>query len=127
MIHRDQGPVAHNVTQIDIDPVEMDLGAYPHYMLKEIFEQPETLENTMRGRLSKDEASAHLGGLNLTPQQLRSVDRIVITACGTSWHAALVGDLSTKSRVSASSSASLLGGFPARMSSIGSMMPRPNR
>ena len=61
-------------------------------MLKEIFEQPETVAAAMRGRISRDEATAVLGGLNLTPQQLRAVDRIVLTACGTSWHAALVGE-----------------------------------
>src|SRR5580704_19461218 len=61
-------------------------------MLKEIFEQPETLRNTMRGRLKLDDATAHFGGLNLSPQQLRSVNRFLLTACGTSWHAALVGE-----------------------------------
>ena len=61
-------------------------------MLKEIFEQPETIRNAMRGRLDIDAATAKFGGLNLTPQQLRAVDRFVMTACGTSWHAALVGE-----------------------------------
>ena len=62
-------------------------------MLKEIFEQPETIRNAMRGRLDRDAATAVFGGLEpLTPQQLRSVERIVLTACGTSWHAALVGE-----------------------------------
>src|SRR5581483_6312480 len=58
----------------------------------EIFEQPEALENAMRGRLNDEDGSAKFGGLNLTPQQLRSVKRILLTACGTSWHAALVGE-----------------------------------
>ncbi len=92
VMHRDQGQVAHNVHTIDYAVGDVDLGNYPHYMLKEIFEQPESLENTMRGRLSIDEATAVFGGLNVTPQQLRSVDRMVMTACGTSWHAALVGE-----------------------------------
>ncbi|QDT36593.1 Glutamine--fructose-6-phosphate aminotransferase [isomerizing] [Stratiformator vulcanicus] len=61
-------------------------------MLKEIFEQPRTIENAMRGRIDQDEATAKFGGLNLSVQQLRSVDRIVLTACGTSWHAGLVGE-----------------------------------
>jgi glucosamine--fructose-6-phosphate aminotransferase (isomerizing) len=61
-------------------------------MLKEIYEQPEALENTMRGRLNDLDATAKFGGLNLTPQQLSTVDRFVLTACGTSWHAALVGE-----------------------------------
>ena len=91
VIHRDQGTIEPTVSMIDLDPSEVELDGYPHYMLKEIFEQPEALRNTMRGRLSRDEASAHFGGLNLSPQQLRAVDRIVITACGTSWHSAQVG------------------------------------
>jgi glutamine---fructose-6-phosphate transaminase (isomerizing) len=61
-------------------------------MLKEIFEQPATIENALRGRLDDDEATAVFGGLNLTPRQLRRIDRIVLTACGTSWHAGLVGE-----------------------------------
>ena len=92
VIHRDQGEIAHSVEELAIGSGDVDLGGYEHYMLKEIFEQPETLRNTMRGRLSLDDATAHFGGLNLSPQRLRSVDRILLTACGTSWHAALVGE-----------------------------------
>ena len=61
-------------------------------MLKEIFEQPESVENAIRGRLDRDAATAKFGGLNLSPQQLRSMRRFVMTACGTSWHAGLVGE-----------------------------------
>ena len=62
-------------------------------MLKEIYEQPEALENAMRGRLDDERsARAHFGGLNLDPQQLRQAERIILTACGTSYHAALVGE-----------------------------------
>ncbi|MFO0899484.1 MAG: glutamine--fructose-6-phosphate transaminase (isomerizing) [Pirellulales bacterium] len=92
VIHRDQGNVHHNVQVLDLELDDVGLEGYPHYMLKEIFEQPESLRNAMRGRLSFDEATAVFGGLNLTPQQLRSVNRFVLTACGTSWHAALVGE-----------------------------------
>ncbi len=77
---------------LELKAGDVDLGRYPHYMLKEIFEQPESIENAMRGRLDRDAATAKFGGLNLTPQQLRSTRRIVMTACGTSWHAALVGE-----------------------------------
>ncbi len=80
------------VQQIDWDFGEADRGDYDHYMLKEIYEQPEALENAMRGRLSDADASAHFGGLNLTPRQLRRADRLILTACGTSYHAALVGE-----------------------------------
>ena len=90
--HRDQGVVAHDVKQLDVESNDVDLGDYDHYMLKEIFEQPESIKNTMRGRLNEDDATAVFGGLNLTPQDLLKVKRIVLTACGTSWHSALVGE-----------------------------------
>jgi glucosamine--fructose-6-phosphate aminotransferase (isomerizing) len=61
-------------------------------MLKEIYEQPEALENAMRGRLDDADSTAKFGGLNLDSRQLRDVDRIILTACGTSYHAALVGE-----------------------------------
>lgn len=81
-----------HVEQIDWDPGEADKSVYDHYMLKEICEQPESLENAIRGRLSDAEASAHFGGLNLDTQQLRRAERLILTGCGTSYHAALVGE-----------------------------------
>ena len=92
VIHRDHGHVSPSVHVLEIEAGEMDLGGYEHYMLKEIFEQPESIRNAIRGRLDRDAATARFGGLNLSPQQLRSVNRILMTACGTSWHAALVGE-----------------------------------
>jgi glucosamine--fructose-6-phosphate aminotransferase (isomerizing) len=80
------------VRRIEIEAAEVELGGYPHYMLKEIFEQSETVQNAMRGRLCRDDATAVFGGLNLTPQQLRTVNRIVLTGCGTSFYAAKVGE-----------------------------------
>ncbi len=71
---------------------DSDLGEYPHYMLKEIYEQPETVANAMRGRFEADNSTTHFGGLNLTPQQLRGTERIIMTACGTSYHAGMVGE-----------------------------------
>ncbi len=90
--HRDQGQVQHNIETLDLDACEVELGGYDHFMLKEICEQPESLRNTMRGRLSDDDATAVFGGLNLSAQELRNVNRIVLTACGTSWHSAIVGE-----------------------------------
>ena len=90
--HRDAGVVAHDVKALQVESNQVDLGKYDHYMLKEIFEQPEALRNTMRGRLSEHDATAVFGGLNLTPQELRKVNRIVFTACGTSWHSSLFGE-----------------------------------
>ncbi|HEX3998743.1 MAG TPA: glutamine--fructose-6-phosphate transaminase (isomerizing) [Pirellulales bacterium] len=92
VVHRDQGHVSHRVRTLEIASDDVGLNGYPHYMLKEIFEQPESLQNAMRGRLCREEATAVFGGLNLSPQQLRSIGRILLTACGTSWHAALVGE-----------------------------------
>ncbi len=65
---------------------------YEHYLLKEICEQPEALENALRGRLDEAEATAHFGGLNLSAEQLWRVERVILTGCGTSYHAALVGE-----------------------------------
>jgi glucosamine--fructose-6-phosphate aminotransferase (isomerizing) len=90
--NRDLGRVKHNVENLLLHANEVSLGGYAHYMLKEIFEQPESLKNAMRGRICEEDATAVFGGLNLTPQQLRSVNRIILTACGTSWHAALMGE-----------------------------------
>jgi glucosamine--fructose-6-phosphate aminotransferase (isomerizing) len=80
------------ISQIEFNADAIERGDYPHYMLKEIFEQARTVENAMRGRIDLDEAMAKFGGLNMTSAELRAVNRIVISACGTSWHAALVGE-----------------------------------
>ena len=77
---------------LDWTPGDAELGDFEHYMLKEIFEQPEVIERAMAGRLDVAEATAHFGGLNLDAGQLRQVDRIIMTACGTSYHAALIGE-----------------------------------
>lgn len=92
VIHRDRGHVSHCVQALDIEAGAIDLGQYEHYMLKEIFEQPESIRNAMRGRLDFDAATAKFGGLNISPKDLRSAGRILLTGCGTSWHAALVGE-----------------------------------
>ncbi|MES2524368.1 MAG: glutamine--fructose-6-phosphate transaminase (isomerizing) [Gemmatimonadota bacterium] len=81
------------VSRIDWDLQQIERGGYPHFMLKEIFEQPTTVENTMRGRLILEEGFSKLGGLNISKEDLLKVDNIVITACGTSWHSALIGEM----------------------------------
>jgi glucosamine--fructose-6-phosphate aminotransferase (isomerizing) len=80
------------VTKIDWDLEQIEKGGFPHFMLKEIFEQPQTIENTMRGRLLLDEGDAKLGGIDLPAEKLLEADQIIITACGTSWHAGLIGE-----------------------------------
>ena len=79
-----------------VDDIEWDLdtlavGRYAHFMLKEICEQSQTVQSTLRGRLLLEEGSARLDGLNLPPARCARIRRIVIVACGTSWHAGLVG------------------------------------
>ena len=71
---------------------EIEKGGFDHFMLKEIYEQPATLRNAIRGRLKIDEGIPLLNGLNLQYDELRRINRIVITACGTSWHAGLIGE-----------------------------------
>jgi glucosamine--fructose-6-phosphate aminotransferase (isomerizing) len=80
------------VTRVDWDLAKIERGGYAHFMLKEIMEQPESLRNTLRGRLLEEEGTARLGGLNITDDELQKVNRVVITACGTSWHAGLIGE-----------------------------------
>ncbi len=85
--------VSKKVNRIDWDLDQIEKGGYAHFMLKEIMEQPTTIQNTMRGRLVTEEGFSKLGGLNLTMDELQSLDQIIITACGTSWHSALIGEL----------------------------------
>ena len=85
-------PLSKQVSQIEWDLATIERGGYPHFMLKEICEQPESIRNTLRGRLLEEEGTARLGGINLKPEALAGINRIVLTACGTSWHAALVGE-----------------------------------
>jgi glucosamine--fructose-6-phosphate aminotransferase (isomerizing) len=82
---------------VQISKLEFDLqdavrGEHAHFMLKEIFEQPRTIENALRGHVDLKNATARFGGLNLSEAELHSIDRIIIAASGTSWHAALVGE-----------------------------------
>ncbi|NBV21541.1 MAG: glutamine--fructose-6-phosphate transaminase (isomerizing) [Proteobacteria bacterium] len=80
------------LSKIEFDADAAERGTFAHYMLKEIFEQPKTVKNAIRGRLDAEDGTAKFGGLNMTTAELRAIDQIVITACGTSWHAALVGE-----------------------------------
>ncbi len=79
-------------TTLEWDLATIGRGGYAHFMLKEIMEQPESIRNTIRGRLLEDQGTARLNGLNLTDEELLRYDRVVLTACGTSWHAALIGE-----------------------------------
>lgn len=80
------------ISQLEFGAEAAEKGKFPHFMLKEIFEQPKTVQNAIRGRIDFEEAMPKFGGLNMTTAELREVDQIVIPACGTSWHAALIGE-----------------------------------
>jgi len=86
------GASGFEVSKVEFSEEDVSKGDYPHYMLKEIFEQPDSLRDAMRGRLSVEESTAKLGGLNMTPAELRDIERIVLTGCGTACHAAMVGE-----------------------------------
>jgi glucosamine--fructose-6-phosphate aminotransferase (isomerizing) len=84
--------ISKPVNQIDWDLATVERGGYPHFMLKEICEQPESLCNTLRGHLLEEEGTARVSGLNLTDEELKQFERVIITACGTSWHSGIIGE-----------------------------------
>jgi glucosamine--fructose-6-phosphate aminotransferase (isomerizing) len=91
VLDREQRDQVRTVSDIEWDLAAIELGGYPHFMLKEIYEQPETVTATLRGRLLFEEGTARLNGLNLTSEDCAGIQRILIVACGTSWHSGLVG------------------------------------
>lgn len=88
----DNLPVKKEVVEIAYDIERISKSGYEHFMLKEITEQPQTIRDSMRGRLLPEEGTARLGGLQNDIGALLNAQRILITACGTSWHAALIGE-----------------------------------
>jgi glucosamine--fructose-6-phosphate aminotransferase (isomerizing) len=80
------------VEDITWDIKSIEKQGYPHFMLKEIFEQPETIHNAFRGRIITETGGVRMDGLNLTPEDLAGINRIIFIACGTSWHAGLVAE-----------------------------------
>jgi len=84
--------VNREIKEVDTDLEMAQKGDYPHFMLKEIFEQPEALKNCTRGRLLLADGNSKLAGLDNSLKELRTIDRIIITACGTSYYAAMVGE-----------------------------------
>jgi len=85
-------PVTRELQEISWTLDMIEKGGYQHFMIKEIFEQPVTIRNALRGRLNFNEGTSRLNGLNLQFDELRHINRIIITACGTSWHAGLIGE-----------------------------------
>ena len=88
----DNVPVSREIAHIDWDPGSAEKGGFEHFMLKEIFEQPDALANAIRGRLDESLGTGTLSGLNLSAHDLVSINRIIIAACGTSLHAGMVGE-----------------------------------
>uniref|UniRef100_A0A831UCK3 Glutamine--fructose-6-phosphate aminotransferase [isomerizing] n=1 Tax=Geobacter metallireducens TaxID=28232 RepID=A0A831UCK3_GEOME len=84
-------PLEKTSRHIDWSPLMAEKGGYKHFMLKEIFEQPRAVRDTIAGRLREEQGDVYLEDLKLTDEELKGIDRICIVACGTSWHAALVG------------------------------------
>ncbi|MDP1571716.1 MAG: glutamine--fructose-6-phosphate transaminase (isomerizing) [Vicinamibacterales bacterium] len=84
-------PVTATPQRVLWDPVMAEKAGYKHFMLKEIFEQPNAVRETILGRVSLERARTYLGEIAIDPEELRQVDRVLLLACGTSWHAALVG------------------------------------
>jgi glucosamine--fructose-6-phosphate aminotransferase (isomerizing) len=80
------------VEELTFDLAQIERGGHDHFMLKEIYEQPDTIRNAMRGRLRVEEGEVKLGGLELVSERLLKARRIVLIGCGTSWHAGLVGE-----------------------------------
>ncbi|OQW67563.1 MAG: glutamine--fructose-6-phosphate transaminase (isomerizing) [Nitrospira sp. ST-bin5] len=91
LTNADGQPVSRKATKITWDASAVEKSGYPHFMLKEIHEQPQTILDTMRGRYSYETGEADLPDIGLTPKEFAAVERIWIVACGTSWHAGLVG------------------------------------
>ncbi len=85
-------PVAFKITKVDLSIGDLEKGDFEHFMLKEIFEQPKTIADTFRGRINADKSEIILGGLIDIFPKLLTADRIIILGCGTSWHAALIGE-----------------------------------
>ncbi len=84
--------IEKEISHITWDLARIERSGFSHFMLKEIHEQPDTIRNAMRGRVLEEEGTARLGGLHGIFDRLNSAQRIIFTACGTSWHAALVGE-----------------------------------
>ena len=85
-------PTTPYIQMLDLELDSIEKGGYPHFMLKEIFEQPKSIRDCMRGRIIADSGILKLGGLNAYFDKIVQADRIIIVACGTSWHAGLVAE-----------------------------------
>lgn len=83
--------ISPQIKKVELNMGQLEKGGFPHFMLKEIFDQPACLSDCMRGRLLLDEMRVKLSAVELHEEKLKNADKIIIVACGTSWHAALIG------------------------------------
>jgi len=88
----DDTPVTKTLSEVEFSLQQIELGGYDHFMLKEIFEQPDAIEDAMRGRLDRQEGRVVLGGISQYSRDIVRARRLIITGCGTAWHAGLVGE-----------------------------------
>jgi glucosamine--fructose-6-phosphate aminotransferase (isomerizing) len=88
----DAAPVRKEVSELEMTIEQLELGGHKHFMAKEIFEQPEAMRNCLRGRIDLTDGRVILGGLTSVARELARCKRIILTACGTAWHAGLVGE-----------------------------------
>lgn len=91
IVTHDNQHVDKHVEEIDWDEGQAQLQGFPHFMLKEIFDQPTVFKDAIRGRYDIEENTARLGGLNMTDEEMRRVNRVIFIACGTASHAGLIG------------------------------------
>src|SRR5215216_5412051 len=87
----DGDAVEPHVQRITWDPIMAEKGGFKHFMLKEIYEQPRAVRDTVQGRVSLDTGRVYMDEMDITPDEFKSFDRVLIAACGTSWHAGLAG------------------------------------
>ncbi len=90
--HLERGAVTRPISRVTWEMGAIEKGGFEHFMLKEIFEQPSSLRDVLRGRLLPEEGVAKLGGITISDLELLRIKRIIITGCGTSWHSALLGE-----------------------------------
>ena len=88
----DAAPVSKDIEEVEMTLDQIELGGHAHFMSKEIFEQPEAIRTCMRGRIDQDEGRVILGGIASVARELMHTRRLILTACGTAWHAALIGE-----------------------------------
>jgi len=84
-------PVDREIKKLKVDMSEISKGKFPHFMLKEIYEQSDTIKNAFKGRMDYENATSKFSGLNISEKEIKNIDKIILIGCGTSWHAGLIG------------------------------------